>query len=154
MLKPPKVWANRLETIEFICVTSTGRTLPNFNHASCWRQPFPFHRYIDSFGALSSLSHHSLFSEPNSACSQRLRLQRSSGCVSMLPSTSFTMVYSLTYRRPSYVSFDRDSLTGEEKQKSINESVSSGSSSFSRGIPEALSFERIVKGGACPVSSN
>lgn len=64
------------------------------------------------------------------------------------------MVYSLTYRRPSHVSSSRDSLTGEEKQKSINESLSSGSSSLSKGIPEALSFDRIVSGGTCPVSRN
>jgi hypothetical protein len=63
------------------------------------------------------------------------------------------MVYSLTYRRPSHVSSSRDSLTGEEKQQSINESLSSGSSSLSKGIPEALSFDRIVANGACPVSS-
>lgn len=62
------------------------------------------------------------------------------------------MVYSLTYRRPSKVGSSRESLSGEEKQKSINESISSGSSCMSNGIPEALSFDRIISGGVCPVS--
>ncbi|KAK5174884.1 uncharacterized protein LTR77_000020 [Saxophila tyrrhenica] len=60
------------------------------------------------------------------------------------------MVYSLTYRRPSHVSSSGDSLSGEEKQKSVNESLSSGSSGMSHGIPEALSFDRIMSGGTCP----
>ncbi|KAF2463428.1 uncharacterized protein BDR25DRAFT_297956 [Lindgomyces ingoldianus] len=59
------------------------------------------------------------------------------------------MVYSLSYRRPSHVS-SRESLSGQEKQKSINESVNSGSSGMSHGIPEALSFDRIIAGGVCP----
>ncbi|KAF1999091.1 hypothetical protein P154DRAFT_577244 [Amniculicola lignicola CBS 123094] len=59
------------------------------------------------------------------------------------------MVYSLTYRRPSRVS-SRGSLNGDEKQKSINGSVNSGSSGLSHGIPEALSFDRIISGGTCP----
>ncbi len=61
------------------------------------------------------------------------------------------MVYSLTYRRPSQVSSSGDSLSGEEKQKSVNESMSSGSSGMSHGIPDALSFDRIIGGGTCPV---
>ncbi|KXT02696.1 hypothetical protein AC579_3796 [Pseudocercospora musae] len=61
------------------------------------------------------------------------------------------MLYSLTYRRPSHVTASsRDSLTGNEKQKSINESIRSGNSAFSHGIPAALSFDRIVEGGTCP----
>ncbi|KAF2262318.1 hypothetical protein CC78DRAFT_318856 [Lojkania enalia] len=60
------------------------------------------------------------------------------------------MVYSLSYRRPARVVSSRDSLSGEEKQKSINESVNSGSSGMSHGIPEALSFDRIIAGGVCP----
>ena len=63
------------------------------------------------------------------------------------------MVYQLTYRRPSHVPSSRDSLTGEEKQKSINDSITSGSSCMSAGIPEALSFDRIISGGVCPVSA-
>ncbi|ORX97358.1 hypothetical protein BCR34DRAFT_167289 [Clohesyomyces aquaticus] len=61
------------------------------------------------------------------------------------------MVYSLNYRRPSRVSSARASIDGREKQKSINESVNSGSSGMSHGIPEALSFDRIIAGGVCPV---
>ncbi|TKA73675.1 hypothetical protein B0A55_05624 [Friedmanniomyces simplex] len=62
------------------------------------------------------------------------------------------MVYSLTYRRPSHVrsSASRDSLSGDDKQKSINDSITSGSSCMSNGIPEALSFDRIISGGVCP----
>ncbi|KAK3671521.1 hypothetical protein LTR78_008620 [Recurvomyces mirabilis] len=63
------------------------------------------------------------------------------------------MPYPLTYRRPAYVDSDngsRDSLSGDEKQKSIDESISSGSSCMSAGIPEALSFDRIISGGVCP----
>jgi len=60
------------------------------------------------------------------------------------------MVLSLTYRRPSYVSASRTSLNGDEKQKSINESIQSGSSGSSNSIPDALSFDRIINGGVCP----
>lgn len=65
------------------------------------------------------------------------------------------MVYSLAYRRPSRVSHvsSRESLSGAEKTKSIHESVHSGSSGMSHGIPEALSFDRIIAGGTCPVSN-
>lgn len=63
------------------------------------------------------------------------------------------MVLALNYRRPSHVSTSRDSLSGEEKQRSINESIQSGSSGSSIGIPDALSFDRIIAGGVCPVSS-
>jgi len=61
------------------------------------------------------------------------------------------MVYSLSYRRPSYVPASRDSLSGDEKQSSINDSISSGGSCMIQGIPDALSFDRIVAGGVCPV---
>ncbi|KAF2479527.1 hypothetical protein BDY17DRAFT_40629 [Neohortaea acidophila] len=60
------------------------------------------------------------------------------------------MVYKLSYRRPSYNASNRNSLTGEEKERSINESIASMGSSMSNGIPEALSFDRVVAGGACP----
>lgn len=66
------------------------------------------------------------------------------------------MVYSLKYRRPSHASRTsvKDSLSGEAKQASINESVQSDRSAMSNGIPEALSFDRIIAGGVCPVSVN
>ncbi|KAF2740942.1 hypothetical protein EJ04DRAFT_547931 [Polyplosphaeria fusca] len=61
------------------------------------------------------------------------------------------MVYSLTYRRPSYVpSSSSASLSGDEKQKSIDESIHSTSSTMSNGIPPELALERIVDGGTCP----
>jgi hypothetical protein len=65
------------------------------------------------------------------------------------------MVYPISYRRPAHVSRTssaRGSLSGNDKQKSIDESVRSGSSGMSHGIPEALSFDRIISGGTCPVS--
>lgn len=60
------------------------------------------------------------------------------------------MVYSLKYRRPSYRD-SRDSIVLGSKQKPINESISSNSEQISNGIPSALSFDRIVSGGTCPV---
>jgi hypothetical protein len=65
------------------------------------------------------------------------------------------MVYSLAYRRPEHVSraSSAASISGETKQKSIHDSVHSGSSGMSHGIPEALSFDRIIAGGVCPVST-
>ncbi|KAF2017355.1 hypothetical protein BU24DRAFT_149030 [Aaosphaeria arxii CBS 175.79] len=60
------------------------------------------------------------------------------------------MVYPINYRRPARVTSSNASISGAEKQKSINESVKSGSSSMSHGIPEALSFDRIIAGGVCP----
>ncbi|KAF2098009.1 hypothetical protein NA57DRAFT_66491 [Rhizodiscina lignyota] len=60
------------------------------------------------------------------------------------------MVYQLTYRRPAYHTASSASLSGLEKQQSIDESVNSGSSGMSHGIPEALSFDRIIAGGVCP----
>ncbi|KAF2839878.1 hypothetical protein M501DRAFT_932495 [Patellaria atrata CBS 101060] len=60
------------------------------------------------------------------------------------------MVLPLTYRRPSYVPSSRGSVNGTDKQKSINESISSANSCMSNGIPEALSFDRIINGGVCP----
>jgi hypothetical protein len=63
------------------------------------------------------------------------------------------MVYSLAYRRPERVSRPSSaaSISGETKQKSIHDSIRSGSSGMSHGIPEALSFDRIIAGGVCPV---
>lgn len=63
-----------------------------------------------------------------------------------------TMVYPLTYRRPERVSpaSSAASISSEKKQQSIHESVHSGSSGMSHGIPEALSFDRIIAGGVCP----
>ena len=67
------------------------------------------------------------------------------------------MVYSLTYRRPPHVDSARSSVLGNEKAKSIGETsidsqVSGGSGGMTFGIPDALSFDRIITGGTCPVS--
>lgn len=64
------------------------------------------------------------------------------------------MVYSLSYRRPSHVSHDasnRGSLNGSVNQSSTDGSIKSDNSGVSNGIPEALSFDRIIAGGVCPV---
>lgn len=58
------------------------------------------------------------------------------------------MVLSLNYRRPGYVSSSGASV---ETEKSQGESISS-SSSCPYGIPEALSFEKIITEATCPVS--
>nr|OQO23857.1 hypothetical protein B0A51_08256 [Rachicladosporium sp. CCFEE 5018] len=59
------------------------------------------------------------------------------------------MVYSLTYRRPShFASSSSSSIDGDEKQR--RSSLESGSSGLSAGIPEALSFDKIISGGVCP----
>ncbi|KAF1852043.1 uncharacterized protein K460DRAFT_272458 [Cucurbitaria berberidis CBS 394.84] len=62
------------------------------------------------------------------------------------------MVYPISYRRPGHVSraSSTTSLSGDNKRKSIHESIKSGSSGMSHGIPEALSFDRIIAGGVCP----
>ncbi|KIV95523.1 hypothetical protein PV10_03167 [Exophiala mesophila] len=57
------------------------------------------------------------------------------------------MVLSLNYRRPAYVSDSRQSLDSEKGGKS--ESVTS-SGSCPYGIPDALSFDKIISGGTCP----
>lgn len=64
------------------------------------------------------------------------------------------MVYPINYRRPEHVARPDSSgrsISGADKQRSIEESVKSGSSGMSHGIPEALSFDRIISGGTCPV---
>jgi len=62
------------------------------------------------------------------------------------------MVYSLTYRRPPHVDSSRSSLTGSEKRHSIGGSTLDSEGAVSFGIPDALSFDRIIAGGTCPVS--
>lgn len=67
------------------------------------------------------------------------------------------MVYSLAYRRPPHVNSAQASVLGDEKTKSIGEAsvdtqVSESSGGMSLGIPNALSFDRIITGGTCPVS--
>lgn len=63
------------------------------------------------------------------------------------------MVYSLTYRRPPHVGSSNASLSGNEKTRSIGElTIDSQGTGMSLGIPDALSFDRIISGGTCPVS--
>lgn len=69
--------------------------------------------------------------------------------------TSAIMVYNITYRRPASVQSTTPSgasITGAQKQQSIKNSISSAKSGMATGIPEALSFDRIIFGGTCPVS--
>ena len=63
------------------------------------------------------------------------------------------MVYSLAYRRPPHVDSARSSIMGDKKPKSIGaSSIDSAGTGVSVGIPNALSFDRIITGGTCPVS--
>lgn len=63
------------------------------------------------------------------------------------------MVYSLTYRRPPHVEPRRASLASEKTGQSVGGSTLNDSQdSINFGIPEALSFDRIIDGGTCPVS--
>ena len=63
------------------------------------------------------------------------------------------MVYSLLYRRPAHVNSAGTSVY-DEKRKSVDEDTlaSEGSSYIPFGIPDALSFDKIIGGGTCPVS--
>lgn len=59
----------------------------------------------------------------------------------------------LTYTRPKHVDQEsdhsgRDSLSDGEKSDT---SLKSGRSTNSAGIPDSLSFDKIVNGGTCPV---
>jgi len=60
------------------------------------------------------------------------------------------MVYSITYRRPPHFSASRASMNGSEKPTLFGESFSSGSTACQAGIPDALSFDRVISGGTCP----
>lgn len=65
------------------------------------------------------------------------------------------MVYALTYRRPPYVNSSCASLNGDGKAKSFGAStIDSQGAAISYGIPDALSFDRIIDGGTCPVRVN
>ena len=59
------------------------------------------------------------------------------------------MVLSLSYRRPAYITSSRNSVDSEKGGPV--ESITS-TSSCPYGIPDALSFDRIISGGTCPVS--
>lgn len=57
------------------------------------------------------------------------------------------MVLALNYRRPRYVDSKRSSSPSSSRAESVD---SKGSTPY--GVPEALSFDRIIAGGTCPVS--
>lgn len=57
------------------------------------------------------------------------------------------VVANVSYRRPDYVSSSSRSTSMD-----LSPTESRGSSTKSQGIPEALSFDRIIDGGTCPVS--
>lgn len=63
------------------------------------------------------------------------------------------MVYNLTYRRPPRVDSKRGSVASGQTGPSIGGSTLGDSQdvSINYGIPEALSFDRIIDGGTCPV---
>ena len=65
------------------------------------------------------------------------------------------MVYSLLYRRPAHVNSAASSVY-DEKRKSVDGDTlaSEGSGYTPFGIPDALSFDKIISGGTCPVSLN
>ncbi|KAK1500916.1 hypothetical protein CTAM01_06368 [Colletotrichum tamarilloi] len=64
----------------------------------------------------------------------------------------------LTYRRPVYVSNTSSargstsdvSDSGNEKQSNTSSSLRSGNSGKLQGIPESLTFDKIINGGTCP----
>ncbi|KAL9004197.1 MAG: hypothetical protein Q9188_002970 [Gyalolechia gomerana] len=62
------------------------------------------------------------------------------------------MVYNLTYRRPPRVDSKRGSVASGQTGPSIGGSTLGDSQdvSINYGIPEALSFDRIIDGGTCP----
>lgn len=63
------------------------------------------------------------------------------------------MVYSLAYRRPRRVDSKRGSITSQQTEVSIGGSTleDSQDAPINFGIPDALSFDRIIDGGTCPV---
>lgn len=60
----------------------------------------------------------------------------------------------LNYRRPGHV--DKEDLlrttASNEFSHARNTSLESGRSGASSGIPDALTFDKIINGGTCPVS--
>lgn len=61
---------------------------------------------------------------------------------------------SLGYRRPQYVDREhfRQSASNLSYNEKEDESLRSGRSSASAGVPDALTFDKIISGGTCPVS--
>lgn len=67
------------------------------------------------------------------------------------------MVYSLTYHRPKYVQHMRtasdapSSESDNTKASSISDGSLTRTSCTPRGVPEELSFDKVIDGGCCPV---
>ena len=58
-----------------------------------------------------------------------------------------------SYRRPAYVPPTVGAtIPTEEKERFLNDSLGSGRSGRSDGIPDALSLDNIVSNNVCPVS--
>lgn len=94
--------------------------------------------------------------DSNSAASARLRPTIASSFQPPIFSYYFIMVYSITYARPRSDGDIRNSTSSEAsaetKQRSLDDSIRSCKSCpMTNGIPEALSFDRIMNGGVCPV---
>jgi hypothetical protein len=67
------------------------------------------------------------------------------------------MVFSLSYKRPEYVHRSQDSRLSTHSDDLTDSDGASSLKSMPitpKGIPEALSFDRIVSGGCCPVCFN
>lgn len=61
---------------------------------------------------------------------------------------------SLNYRRPQLVGKNefRQSMSSDPFSEKEDASLRSGQSGASVGVPDALTFDKIISGGACPVS--
>lgn len=104
-----------------------------------------------------SLAFESIFAP--SDISETLEPSPSATYPRLTPSLHIMGLLSLTYRRPTYVerppSMDGDQVSigsGSADGEQLG-SVKSSTSSTIAGIPAALSFDRIIDGGTCPVSN-
>lgn len=63
--------------------------------------------------------------------------------------------FSITYKRPKHVDQEsfRQAVRTSTNSDQTDDSNYSGSTGSSASIPDALSFDNVVNGGACPVSS-
>lgn len=136
-----------------LCHPSPTTTYLSF-HLSFTSESDPFISFVHRYTTASILLIATTSSSPD--CARRPQPSFSPHH----PNKTVKMVYSLSYTRPPFMgnsrgsnSGSRASLNGDEKQNSINESIKTASScSMCAGIPEPLSFDRIIKGGTCPVS--
>lgn len=63
-------------------------------------------------------------------------------------------VYSLDYRRPGYVPPSSPTPSDESTREGSQDDILKTMPLTPKGIPEALSFDRVINGGCCPVSSS